>query len=142
MTASIDQDDLIAEYTLGLSSPEVARQIQARLSRDDAAAACALKWETYLLGISDSLKPVPPPPELFAQVQKALGHETIARTPAPSPAPAPASIPEPAIPTEPPKRKAPPAAASPRPTHTSSARRPPRTSHDTPGKLRSWRVTA
>src|SRR3546814_4620529 len=99
MTAAIDQDDVIAEYALGLSSPEVSGQIQARLSHDDAAAACALKWETYLLGISDSLKPVPPPPELLAQVQKALGHETIAPSPpaSPVPAPAPASVPEPAI---------------------------------------------
>lgn len=137
MTASIDQDDLIAEYTLGLSSPEVSAQIQTRLSRDDAAAACALKWETYLLGISDSLKPVPPPPELFAQVQKALGHETLAPSPASEP------IPEPAIPTETPKRDAPPLVVSSRPASTPPTRRQRHeTPLGTPEKLRSWRTTA
>lgn len=132
-TSSIDQDNLIAEYTLGLSSPEQARQIQARLSRDDAAAACALKWETYLLGISDSLEPVEPPPELFAQVQKALGHETI--TPAPDPIPTPAASAAESRATE-----APPAAIEPRPAPAREPRHkePP----PSPDKLRSWRITA
>ncbi len=63
----------IAEYVLGLASTEEAAAIQAWLAQDNAAAACALKWEAYLLEIADGLPGVPPPPGLQARIQATLG---------------------------------------------------------------------
>lgn len=66
-------DHEIANYVLGVEMPDHAIHIQARLARDDAAAARALKWEAYFLGIVDALPPSPPPAELLAQIQATLG---------------------------------------------------------------------
>ncbi|WP_323017355.1 hypothetical protein [Castellaniella sp.] len=68
-------DHEIASYVLGLDMPDRAIDIQARLAHDDAAAARALKWETYFLGIADALPPAPPPAELLMQIQATLGME-------------------------------------------------------------------
>ncbi|MFT0531657.1 hypothetical protein ACMHYJ_02325 [Castellaniella hirudinis] len=71
-------DHEIACYVLGLDMREQAQDIQARLARDDAAAARALKWEAYFLDIVDGLPASPPPPELLTRVQNSLGMEYIA----------------------------------------------------------------
>lgn len=100
-THHMDQDRRIAEYVLGLSPSSDVAQIQGILSRNDPAAACALKWEAYLLGICDSMVPIAPPPTLFGRIQEALGHQTPVTTlprhvepaSAPAPTPRPASIP-------------------------------------------------
>lgn len=100
-TRSADQDHNIAEYVLGLSPASDMAQIQDMLSRNDPAAACALKWEAYLLGICDSMVPIAPPPNLFGRIQDALGHQAAAATPPrhiepvqmPAPRPRPASVP-------------------------------------------------
>ncbi|MER1968127.1 hypothetical protein [Castellaniella sp. GW247-6E4] len=63
----------IAECVLGLTPPEDTAAIQAWLAQDDAAAACALKWEAYLLDIADELPGLPPAPELQARIQASLG---------------------------------------------------------------------
>ena len=68
-------DHEIACYVLGLDMPEHAGDIQARLAHDDAAAACALKWEAYFLGIVDALPPAPPPEALLMQIRTTLGME-------------------------------------------------------------------
>ncbi|MGB6242672.1 MAG: hypothetical protein WBF69_09350 [Castellaniella sp.] len=68
-------DHDIASYVLGLDMPDYAVDIQARLAHDDAAAARALKWEAYFLGIADALPPSPPPAALLAQIQATLGME-------------------------------------------------------------------
>ncbi|CAM5793118.1 hypothetical protein CCAE64S_03127 [Castellaniella caeni] len=68
-------DHEIARYVLGLDSPEHTQDIQARLAQDDAAAACALKWEAYFLGIVDALPPAPPPATVLAGIQATLGIE-------------------------------------------------------------------
>lgn len=96
-TLRIDQDRSIAEYVLGLSPSSDMAQIQDILSRHDPAAACALKWEAYLLGICDSMVPIAPPPTLFGRIQDALGHQTPVMTPPRhiEPVPAPAPIPRP-----------------------------------------------
>lgn len=96
-TLRIDQDRSIAEYVLGLSPSSDMAQIQDMLSRHDPAAACALKWEAYLLGICDSMVPIAPPPTLFGRIQDALGHQTPVMTPPRhvEPVPAPAPIPRP-----------------------------------------------
>ncbi|MBV6272141.1 anti-sigma factor [Alcaligenaceae bacterium CGII-47] len=98
-TPDIDQDRRIAEYVLGLSPISDVSRIQDMLSRHDPAAACALKWEAYLLGICDSMVPIAPPPNLFDQIQDALGHQKPNQAPAPVPTPAPATVQQQPIPT-------------------------------------------
>ncbi|WP_322994834.1 hypothetical protein [Castellaniella sp.] len=70
-------DHEIACYVLGLDMHHQTQDIQARLAHDDAAAARALKWEAYFLGIVDGLTPSAPPPELLMQIQATLGMEHI-----------------------------------------------------------------
>lgn len=70
-------DHEIACYVLGLDMHNQALEIQARLAHDDAAAARALKWEAYFLGIVDGLAPSAPPPALMRQIQATLGMEHI-----------------------------------------------------------------
>ncbi|HUH40079.1 MAG TPA: hypothetical protein VL024_04320, partial [Castellaniella sp.] len=69
------QDLDIAEYVLGLHASDEAAAIQACLAQDNAAAACALKWEAYLLSIVDELEGVAPPAELQARIRTTLGHQ-------------------------------------------------------------------
>lgn len=69
------QDLDIAEYVLGLQADNEAAAIQACLAQDNAAAACALKWEAYLLSIVDELEGVAPPAELQARIRATLGHQ-------------------------------------------------------------------
>lgn len=76
-------DPEIACYVLGLDLPEQAQGIQALLAHDDAAAARALKWEAYLLGIVDALPVTPPPDEILEQIQQTLGMTFEAPAPAP-----------------------------------------------------------
>lgn len=66
-------DHEIGCYVLGLDMPEHTQDIQARLAQDDAAAARALKWEAYFLGIVDGLPPAPPPAAVIARIQATLG---------------------------------------------------------------------
>jgi anti-sigma-K factor RskA len=68
-------DHEIARYVLGLDMAEHTGEIQARLARDDAAAARALKWEAYFLDIVDALPASPPPPSVLASIQATLGME-------------------------------------------------------------------
>ncbi|WP_322998924.1 hypothetical protein [Castellaniella sp.] len=68
-------DHEIACYVLGLDMPGHANDLQARLAHDDAAAACALKWEACFLGIVDALPPAEPPEALLLQIQATLGME-------------------------------------------------------------------
>lgn len=63
----------IAEYVLGVSTPDDSAAIQGWLARDDAAAACALKWEAYLLDIAGTLPDEAPSPLLHARIQGTLG---------------------------------------------------------------------
>lgn len=70
-------DHEIACYVLGLDMPEHARDIQSRLAQDDAAAARALKWEAYFLGIVDALQPAPPPADVLTRIHSTLGIEAV-----------------------------------------------------------------
>lgn len=66
-------DPEIARYVLGLDMPERTPGIQALLAHNDAAAARALKWEAYLLGIVDALPRATPPETLLLHIQQTLG---------------------------------------------------------------------
>ncbi|MGB3835126.1 hypothetical protein [Castellaniella sp.] len=68
-------DHEIARYVLGLDMGPHTQEIQARLARDNAAAARALKWETYFLDIVDALPASPPPPSVLAQLEASLSME-------------------------------------------------------------------
>ncbi len=87
-------DHEIACYVLGLDMPDQSRDIQARLAQDDAAAARALKWETYFLGIVDALQPAPPPATVIARIQATLGMEGMPMPEEPRPAPVHAAEPD------------------------------------------------
>ncbi len=63
----------VAEYVIGLTAPDDAHAIQDWLAKDDAAAACALKWEAYLLGIADAVPREAPTADLYARIQASLG---------------------------------------------------------------------
>ncbi|CDM24268.1 hypothetical protein BN940_09031 [Castellaniella defragrans 65Phen] len=68
-------DDEIARYVLGLDMPDRVADIQSRLAHDDAAAARALKWEAYFLGIVDALPVQPPPDAVLERIRQSLGME-------------------------------------------------------------------
>jgi hypothetical protein len=68
-------DDEIARYVLGLDMPDRVADIQARLAHDDAAAARALKWEAYFLGIVDALPAQPAPDAVLDRIRQSLGME-------------------------------------------------------------------
>ncbi|MFV0284468.1 MAG: hypothetical protein ACK5JE_11855 [Castellaniella sp.] len=66
-------DAEIARYVLGLHTPERVADIQSRLACDNAAAARALKWEAYFLGIVDALPPEPVPDAVLSRICQSLG---------------------------------------------------------------------
>src|SRR5690606_3910094 len=68
-------DDEIARYVLGLDMPDRVAEIQSRLAHDDAAAARALKWEAYFLGIVDALPAQPPSDAVLDRIRQSLGME-------------------------------------------------------------------
>ncbi|MDY0308913.1 MAG: hypothetical protein RBR29_03850 [Castellaniella sp.] len=69
-------DDEIARYVLGLDMPGRVADIQSRLAHDDAAAARALKWEAYFLGIVDALPAQPASDAVLDRIRQSLGMET------------------------------------------------------------------
>ncbi|HEY9279367.1 MAG TPA: anti-sigma factor [Eoetvoesiella sp.] len=71
----INNDLLIAEYTLGLLDLKDTAQAHALLGRDPEAVVQALKWENDFLALVDQLVPVQPPPILLQKIQAALGQE-------------------------------------------------------------------
>lgn len=81
-------DREIARYVLGLYDETQSNNIQQCLARDNAAAARALKWEAYFLGIVDALPQSVPPPALLAQIEETLGMAPLARDVRDTPAPA------------------------------------------------------
>lgn len=68
-----NDDILIAEYTLGVLDPDDLARAHAVLSENDDAVALALDWEHRLLDLVDILPPASPPPELWLQIQSAIG---------------------------------------------------------------------
>lgn len=94
-----DQDILIAEYTLGLLTPQEATHVHTLMASDSAAAVTALKWEHHFLELVDVLEPVAPSAHVLQQVQAALGHAPSPPSgrllrPASPAAPAPAQAPQ------------------------------------------------
>ncbi len=94
-----DQDTLIAEYTLGLLTPQEATHVHTLMASDSAAAVTALKWEDHFLELVDVLEPASPSAYVLQQVQAALGH---------SPSPPSARLLRPAVPAASPATASPP----------------------------------
>ncbi len=69
-----DHDILIAEYTLGLLTPQETAHVHTLMANDSAAAVTALNWESSFLKLVDALEPVPPSTHVLKQIQTALGH--------------------------------------------------------------------
>jgi anti-sigma-K factor RskA len=93
-----DHDILIAEYTLGLLTPQETAHVHTLMASDSAAAVTALKWESSFLQLVDALEPVTPSAHVLKQVQTALGHSPSPPTgrllrPAATSAPAPERTP-------------------------------------------------
>lgn len=66
-------DHEIANYVLGVRLSESnTTGIQHNLSNNNAAAARALKWEAYFLGIVDGLAPQPPDAQVLNNIQQTL----------------------------------------------------------------------
>lgn len=76
ITAGTDQDILLAQYTLGVLSPQETAQAHQLLGSDSQAVVTALDWENAFLELTDLLPPVDPSPLLLQRIQTALGHDT------------------------------------------------------------------
>lgn len=63
----------IAQYVLGLDLPEATKNgIQQYLASDNAAAAKALKWESYFLGFVDAIPAQEPPDAVLDKLHTSL----------------------------------------------------------------------
>ncbi|NYT61161.1 anti-sigma factor [Alcaligenaceae bacterium] len=71
---TVDDNTLIAEYTLGLLNLQETAQAQTLLGSSPLAAMNALKWESCFLELVDLLPPAIPGPQLLRELQASLGH--------------------------------------------------------------------
>jgi anti-sigma-K factor RskA len=73
-------DDLAAEYVLGVQDASVRAELAARVERDPAFAALVRAWETRLAGLNEGFEPVAPP----ARVKTAIDGKLFAAAARPS----------------------------------------------------------
>ncbi|KQY13361.1 anti-sigma factor domain-containing protein [Rhizobium sp. Root482] len=67
------RDQVIAgEYVLGVLSLEDRRKVEARIVLDRAFAAMVKHWQSNLSSLDEAYEPVPPPPQVFAAVERRL----------------------------------------------------------------------
>lgn len=64
-----DIHDLAAEYVLGVLSAEEAAALERRMARDGALRAAVAEWEERLSGLTRSVAPVAPRPDLWARIE-------------------------------------------------------------------------
>ncbi|RVU84010.1 hypothetical protein EOL70_14495 [Leucothrix sargassi] len=74
MVETQDNNDntLVAEYILGLLSPEEAAAFELRMQDEPALRELYLEWSEYLAGLSDEIPEHVPPKHLKAAIQKRL----------------------------------------------------------------------
>jgi anti-sigma-K factor RskA len=75
MTEHDDLDMQIAEFVLGTLPADQRKALQARRELDPALDAQILQWEERLVGMTDTVAPVQPGPELFAQIERVLDQQ-------------------------------------------------------------------
>ncbi|MFA5663423.1 hypothetical protein [Castellaniella sp.] len=78
-------DHEIACYVLGIEISVPRSEIENALAHDNAAAARALKWEAYFLGIVDVLPRQTPDGTVLAQIESTLGMRALPDGVPPSP---------------------------------------------------------
>lgn len=75
MTADEDRAGLAAEYVLGTLDVAEREQAEELIRSDPAFAAMVQSWERRLGYLHAMVDPVPPPPELWVDLQRRLGEE-------------------------------------------------------------------
>jgi anti-sigma-K factor RskA len=75
MTDDDEIDGLAAEYVLGSLDPIERKEVDVRRKVDVALDDAISAWEKRLGSLSDLLPGIAPPPHLFLEVTKQLGHQ-------------------------------------------------------------------
>jgi anti-sigma-K factor RskA len=75
MTNDDEIDGLAGEYVLGSLDPVERKEVAARRKVDVALDAAIKAWEERLGPLSDLLPGIAPPPHLFLEVSRMLGHQ-------------------------------------------------------------------
>jgi anti-sigma-K factor RskA len=71
---------IAAEYVLGVLSTAERRAVQARIALDPALRAEVEYWEQRLGPLASELKPVDPPPRVWAKIEETLAADVSHRT--------------------------------------------------------------
>jgi len=71
---------IAAEYVLGVLSTAERRAVQARIAREPALRAEVEYWEQRLGPLASELKPVDPPPRVWAKIEATLAADESHRT--------------------------------------------------------------
>jgi anti-sigma-K factor RskA len=75
MTADEDRAGLAAEYVLGTLDVAEREQADEMIRSDPAFAALVQGWERRLGALHAMIDPVPPPPELWVEIQRKLAEQ-------------------------------------------------------------------
>ena len=75
-----ERDLLAAEYVIGLLGPAEARNVKARAVSDPALAAAINEWQSRLHPMTGTVRPVAPPPSVWARLEKAIGATPVPQT--------------------------------------------------------------
>src|SRR5262249_33943916 len=75
-----DGAPIAAEYVLGVLSTAERRAVQARIAREPALRAEVEYWEQRLGPLASELKPVDPPPRVWAKIEATLAADESHRT--------------------------------------------------------------
>ena len=75
-TTSGDNTLIAAEYVLGVLDAAERRAVQARIAREPALQAEIEYWERRLGGLASEIKPIDPPPQIWANIEAAIAPPT------------------------------------------------------------------
>ena len=70
---SDDEQDLAAEYALGVLDADARREAERRIARDPGFAAAVASWEARLGALADRVPPVQPSAQVWRNIERALG---------------------------------------------------------------------
>ena len=71
---SEEEDNLAAEYVLGVLDAAARRDVDRRIARDPAFAAEVAAWEARLAPLADAVRPITPRAAVWRNVEQALSH--------------------------------------------------------------------
>lgn len=75
MSEHDDLDMQIAEFVLGTLPSDQRAVLNARREQDPALNARIMQWEEHLIGLTDTVEPVSPAPELFSRIEQVLDQQ-------------------------------------------------------------------